>query len=120
MTLMMSRKRQSGPMTLFAESATLLKQIHEETKNIRSGEIPSIYVLMGFQDEVLRLYTALGEELSERFSSKELAYLKRKVAVAKEHQRGRMKLAMTSKDAEMSAIVAAEQLQKDEIEAMTA
>lgn len=91
-------------MTLFAEAAALMVQVREQTKDMKTGVMPSVYVLLSLQGECTELYHRLGEEQSRTFTQKELSNLTRKVNAAKAHLKGRREFALTVKDAEMEAI----------------
>lgn len=105
-------------MTIYQEASALLSQIADETRDMKHGTMPSVYVLMGLQGELVSLYHRLGEELHKQFTEKELSYLQRKVAAARAHLKGRNEFQLTQQDAKEEAVKATEDLYREEIDKM--
>jgi hypothetical protein len=92
-------------MTIFEEAVAVMTEVKDATAGIKTGDLPSVHVLMGLQAQVTDVYARLGEELSRCFSQKELANLSRKTAAARHHLKGRMEFEMTQQDAKEDAIL---------------
>lgn len=105
-------------MSLIPETSALLKQVVDETKGMREGVIPSPGTLFDLYNSLLSAYVRLGEEMCQKFSAKERAYLERKIAIAKHHRQGRIELKKTLGDATNDAILAAGEEAQREIDAM--
>ena len=89
--------------TLPAQAANLLNRIQQETNGMREGRYPSPNVTLDLHRELVGMYSALSEEMCQKFSAKERAYLSRKIAEANQYRAGRHDDKLTVKDAEVAA-----------------
>ena len=73
-----------------------------------AGGSPDPVSLIGVQARLVRLHAELGQEMAAKFKGKERAYISRKLAQAKEYQKGRLpgEHRLTAADATEAAILA--------------
>jgi hypothetical protein len=91
-------------MDLFQQATALMEKIVNETKDIRSGILPSVYELTALQAELTDLFYRMGEEEARLFNAKERAILDRRCAAARHHLAGRRERGLTQGDAKEEAL----------------
>jgi len=84
------------------QAVELLHRVKAETD--LQTQTPSGHTLFTLYNELLDVYTALGEEMCKRFSAKERAYISRKIEAAKHYRKGRHEEKLNVKDSEMNAL----------------
>jgi hypothetical protein len=103
-------------MTLIDQAKDALLDLADLTEGIAHGAPPDVHSVLGYQSKMIRFYTLIGEEMAKKFGNKERSYLARKIEQAKQHERGRIDLKLTSKDSEQRAMREVRQLHEEEIE----
>ena len=77
-------------MTTLNRSVAAMKELHEHAVGFRTGEIPNPNLILGIQADLVLLHMELGQEMAQKFGTKEQAYLSRKIREAQEYKAGRM------------------------------
>ena len=99
-------------MTTLQRAVQAMQELHSHAVGFRNGEIPNPNLILGIQADLVLLHMELGQEMAQKFSTKEQAYLSRRIAEASQYMAGRgditRKLAATDAQQEARLKVTAE------------
>lgn len=77
-------------MTTLQRAVSAMQELHSHAVGFRTGEVPNPNLILGIQADLVLIHMELGQEMAQKFSTKEQAYLSRKIAEANEYRAGRM------------------------------
>jgi hypothetical protein len=95
-------------MTLLQQAVTAITELSTLAKGFRTGEIPNPNLILGIQADILDLHMQLGQEMAQKFGTKEQSYLARKIAEATHYKSDRMDIErkLAASDCQKYAILA--------------